>query len=47
MNAAKLSEDAETVVAGALSNMLGAFPARFYKGFLSRTKSKIRNWPMI
>ncbi len=42
----KLSEDAETVVAGALSNMLGAFPARFYKGFLSRTKSKIRNWPM-
>jgi uncharacterized protein (DUF362 family) len=31
---------------GALSNMLGAFPAKYYKGFFSRTKSKIRKWPL-
>ncbi len=31
---------------GALSNMLGAFPAKHYKGFFSRTKSKIRKWPL-
>ena len=26
--------------------MLGAFPANNYKGFFSRTKSKIRKWPI-
>jgi uncharacterized protein (DUF362 family) len=31
---------------GALSNMLGAFPAKYYKGFFSRTKSKIKKWPL-
>jgi len=36
----------EVAFIGSLSNMLGAFPARHYKGFFSSTKSKIRKWPM-
>ncbi len=42
----KLSEDSETEIAGSLSNMLGAFPSKHYKGFFSRTKTKIRKWPI-
>ncbi len=42
----KLSEDSEIQLAGSLSNMLGAFPASHYKGFFSRTKNKIRKWPI-
>jgi uncharacterized protein (DUF362 family) len=42
----KLGEDEELEMSGALSNMLGAFPAEYYSGFLSRGKSKIRKWPI-
>jgi uncharacterized protein (DUF362 family) len=42
----KLSEDTETEIAASLSNMLGAFPSQFYKGFFSKTKNKIRKWPI-
>lgn len=42
----KLAENEETGFVGALSNMLGAYPAQYYKGFFSRTKSKIRKWPI-
>ena len=41
-----LSQDSETGVMASLSNMLGAFPARHYSGFLSKSKSKIRKWPI-
>lgn len=41
-----LVADEESTFIGALSNMLGAFPARHYKGFFSRSKSKIRKWPI-
>lgn len=41
-----LSEDKETDIAASLSNMLGAFPGKYYKGFFSRSKNKIRNWPI-
>jgi len=42
----KLIENEETDISGALSNMLGAFPAEHYKGFFSGHKNKIRKWPM-
>ena len=42
----KLAEDFELEMKGALSNMIGAFPARFYKGFFSKQKTKIRRWPI-
>lgn len=41
-----LVKDEETTFQGALSNMLGAFPSKYYKGFFSKTKSKIRKWPI-
>lgn len=41
-----LAEDEETDIQGALSNMLGAFPAKHYKGFFTKNKSKIRAWPI-
>ncbi len=41
-----LVRDDETIFLGALSNMLGAFPSSYYKGFFSKTKSKIRKWPI-
>lgn len=41
-----LNPDKEMVFVGALSNMLGAFPAKHYRGFFSKSKSKIRKWPM-
>lgn len=41
-----LAEDDELDMQGALSNMLGAFPAKEYKGFFSKIKSKIRRWPI-
>ena len=41
-----LVRDDETIFLGALSNMLGVFPARYYTGFFSKTKSKIRKWPI-
>lgn len=41
-----LASNEELSFDGALSNMLGAFPAKYYKGFFSRTKSKIRKWSL-
>ena len=41
-----LAKNEETSFVGASSNMLGTFPANNYKGFFSRTKSKIRKWPI-
>lgn len=42
----KLSEEPELEVQTSLANMIGAFPARYYKGLFSRDKSKIRRWPL-
>jgi uncharacterized protein (DUF362 family) len=42
----RLGENEETGVHGPLSNMLGAFPAEYYRGFFSSKKSKIRKWPI-
>lgn len=42
----KLSPDDETEIAGSLANMLGAFPAKHYKGFFASNKSKIRKEPI-
>lgn len=41
-----LALDEETTFIGSLSNMLGAYPARHYKGFFSKAKTKIRKWPI-
>ncbi len=41
-----LKGDDEVEVSGALSNMLGAFPGSHYTGFFSKTKNKIRKWPI-
>lgn len=43
---APLAEDSELGMIGALSNMIGAFPTKKYKGFFSKKKEKIRKWPM-
>ncbi|MBM3232983.1 DUF362 domain-containing protein [Candidatus Pacearchaeota archaeon] len=42
----KLSHDGELDMQGSLSNMLGAFPSRYYQGLFARKKSKIRKWPL-
>ncbi len=42
----KLSLDGELDIQGSLSNMLGAFPSRYYQGLFARKKSKIRKWPL-
>jgi uncharacterized protein (DUF362 family) len=42
----KLFEDEELEITGSLSNMIGAYPSTYYKGFFSRTKSKIRKHPI-
>jgi len=39
-----LKENEETQFTGALSSMLGAFPASHYSGFFSEGKNKIRKW---
>ena len=41
-----LQENVETEMSGAISNMLGVYPASYYKGFFSSTKNKIRKWPI-
>lgn len=46
ISVSKASENEETSINGTLSNMLGAFPASHYKGFFSKTKNKIRKWPI-
>jgi uncharacterized protein (DUF362 family) len=40
----RLSKDNEFMMSASLSNMLGAFPSSRYKGFFSKTKSRIRKW---
>lgn len=42
----KLAEVEELEINGSLANMLGAFPARYYKGLFSSGKSKIKKWPL-
>ncbi|HLC32125.1 MAG TPA: DUF362 domain-containing protein [Candidatus Nanoarchaeia archaeon] len=42
----ELSEDPETEIQTSLSNMLGAFPSSKYRGFFSRSKTKLRAWPI-
>lgn len=42
----KLSLDSEFNFSGALSSMINSFPASHYKSFFSRTKNKIRKWPI-
>lgn len=42
----KLSHDGELEMQASLSNMLGAFPSRYYQGLFARKKSKIRKWPL-
>lgn len=41
-----LKEDEETEIVDSLSNMLGAYPSRYYAGFFSLKKNKIRKWPI-
>lgn len=40
----KLSTSEETEINASLSNMLGAFPAEYYRGFFSLSKTKIRKF---
>lgn len=42
----KLGEDEELEMVSSLSNMIGAFPAQYYRGLFSRTKSKMRKFPL-
>ena len=39
----KLKKDEESLMFSSLDNMLGAFPAKHYKGFFSSRKNKLRN----
>ena len=41
----KLNTSEEFGITGALDNMLGAYPARYYKGFFSSTKNKLNKHP--
>ncbi|HVY01200.1 MAG TPA: DUF362 domain-containing protein [Candidatus Nanoarchaeia archaeon] len=41
-----LSEDRELGAITAISNMVGAFSSKKYKGFFSKNKNKIRQWPI-
>ena len=41
-----LSEHPELEITGALANMIGAYPSKYYKGFFTKKKTKIRGWPM-
>jgi uncharacterized protein (DUF362 family) len=43
---APLALDNELGMIGAVSNMIGAFPAKRYRTLFSRKKEKIRKWPM-
>jgi uncharacterized protein (DUF362 family) len=42
----KLAEHQEFEFAGSMASMLGAFPGKYYKGFFSSKKNKIRKWPI-
>ncbi len=41
-----LKEDEEIEIVDSLSNMLGAYPSRYYAGFFSLKKNKIKKWPI-
>ena len=41
-----LRKDEQKELDGALSNMLGAFPARYYQGFFSKRKNKLSDFPL-
>lgn len=41
-----LSEDTETEITSSLSTMLGAYPGKYYRGFFTQKKNKIRSWPI-
>ena len=41
-----LKEDEEVEIVDSLSNMLGAYPSKYYAGFFSLKKNKIRKWPI-
>lgn len=41
-----LAEDSETEVQTSLGNMIGAFPSKYYSGFFSSRKSKMRKFPI-
>lgn len=43
---AKPAYDEEIGMSGSLSNMLGCFPAKYYKGFFTKRKTKIRAFPL-
>jgi len=42
----KLHTDEVLGISGALASMLGAFPAKHYKGLFTSTKSKLHRWPI-
>ena len=42
----KLTENSEIDMSGAISSMIGAYPAKVYKGWFSKEKKKIRKWPI-
>ena len=42
----KLSSDSETEFTTSLSNMVGAYPAKNYKGFFTKYKTKIKKEPI-
>ncbi len=41
-----LEQDQETEISDSLTNMLGAYPSKYYAGFFSLKKNKIRKWPI-
>ncbi|MEI6731125.1 MAG: DUF362 domain-containing protein [archaeon] len=40
-----LTEDPELQVVTSMSNMIGAFPSKHYKGFFTQKKKKLESWP--
>jgi uncharacterized protein (DUF362 family) len=41
----RLHNDEKTDLRSSLSAMVGAFPAKYYRGFFSKGKNKINKWP--
>ena len=41
-----LGEHPEFEISGSLANMIGAYPSKYYKGFFTKKKTKLRNWPI-
>ncbi len=46
ITATPLTQDEELLISASLDTMLGAFPANKYRGFFSRTKNKLENYPV-